>query len=100
MSAVKALIFGIDDLFPQLKPFYDQEVSKGNLEITGYIVLKGNKISFVKNLEGEPLNDLSFQKIIISSKNNFMLRMKALQAFFKQMGGGYSESKFHRWQNI
>ena len=72
MSAVKALIFGIDDLFPKLKPYYDREVEKGNLEIVGYAAFQGNNIVFAKNLQGEPLKELSFQKIIISSQNNFM----------------------------
>ena len=47
--AVKALIFGTDDLFPQLKPFYDLEVQRGNLEIVGYAVLTGEKINFFAN---------------------------------------------------
>lgn len=34
--AVKALIFGTDDLYPKLKPLYEAEVKKGNLEIVGY----------------------------------------------------------------
>jgi len=33
--AVKALIFGNDNLFQRFKPFYDKEVEKGNLEIIG-----------------------------------------------------------------
>lgn len=41
--AVKALIFGTDDLYPQLKKFYEQEVQRGNLEITGYAVLENNQ---------------------------------------------------------
>jgi len=34
--AVKALIFGTDDFYPKLKPFYDKEVEKGTLEVVGY----------------------------------------------------------------
>lgn len=40
--AVKALIFGVDDLYPKLKPFYDLEVQRGNLEIVGYAALENN----------------------------------------------------------
>lgn len=40
--AVRALIFGVDDLYPQLKPFYDLEVQRGNLEIVGYAALENN----------------------------------------------------------
>ena len=90
MSAVKALIFGIDDLFPKLKPYYDQEIERGNLEIVGYAVLENGKIFLVKNLQGEPLQELSFQKIIISSQNNFMPIYKAAKSIFKNaQGGGY-----------
>lgn len=40
--AVKALIFGTDDLYPQLKPFYEQQVQRGNLEIAGYAVIESD----------------------------------------------------------
>ena len=88
MEPIKALIFGIDDLFPTLKPYYDREVEKGNLEIVGYAVFQDNNIIFVKNLQGEPLQELSFQKIIISSQNNFMPIYKAVKAIFKDTRGG------------
>ena len=45
--AIKALIFGTDDFYPQLKPFYEREVQRGNLEITGYgIIDNSGKVSF------------------------------------------------------
>lgn len=40
--AVTALIFGTDDLYPRLKPFYDLEVQRGNLEIVGYAVIENS----------------------------------------------------------
>ena len=88
MEPVKALIFGIDDLFPKLKPYYDREIEKGNLEIVGYAIIEDGKIIFVKNLQREPLLNLSFQKIIISSQNNFMPIYKAVKAIFKNAQGG------------
>ena len=45
--AYKTLIFGTDDLFAQLQPFYMHEVQRGNLEIVAYAVLEPNGISFV-----------------------------------------------------
>ena len=91
MKPVKALIFGIDDLFPQLKPYYDLEVERGNLEIVGYAILENDKIYLVKNLQGEPLQNLSCQKIIISSQNNFMPRFKIAKNIFSDIrGGGYN----------
>ena len=91
MSAVKALIFGIDDLFPQLKPYYDREVERGSLEIVGYVILEKGKVFFIKNLQGMPLRNLSFQKLIISSRNGFMSRIRAAKTIFgSNLRGGYS----------
>ena len=50
--AVKALIFGVDDLYPQLKPFYDLEVQRGNLEITGYAVFENKEWRIYANSGG------------------------------------------------
>ena len=50
IMAVKALIFGVDDLYPRLKPFYDLEVQRGNLEIVGYAVIENNGgVKFLAN---------------------------------------------------
>lgn len=51
--AYKALLFGTDDLFNELKPFYDREVQRGNLEIVGYAVFENNGIRIVTP-EGRP----------------------------------------------
>ena len=88
MAAVKALIFGIDDLFSQLKPYYDREVERGNLEIIGYAVFQNDKVYLLKNLEGELLQDISFDKVIISSQNNLMPRFKSAKSIFKSARGG------------
>lgn len=42
--AVKALIFGTDDLFPHLKPFYENQVKEGNIEIVGYGYIENDKL--------------------------------------------------------
>ena len=42
--AVKALIFGIDDLFPQLQPFYEMAVQRGDIDIVGYAVFEQDVI--------------------------------------------------------
>ena len=78
--AVKALIFGTDDLYPQLKPFYDLEVKRGNLEIVGYAVPEGNGWRLYANSDGGGGKNLVFQIAIVSSKNNFYQRMKILEA--------------------
>ena len=38
--AVKALIFGVDEMFPSLKPFYDMAVQRGDIDIIGYAELE------------------------------------------------------------
>ncbi len=45
--ALKTLIFGTDDLYPKLKPFYDAEVQRGNLEITAHAVFENGTINLV-----------------------------------------------------
>ncbi len=47
--AVKALIFGTDDLYPQLEPFYVQQVQIGNLEIVGQAVIENNQVKILSN---------------------------------------------------
>ena len=42
--AVKALIFGVDDFFPQLKPYYDMAVQRGDIDIVGYAVFEQDVI--------------------------------------------------------
>ena len=79
--AVKALIFGTDDLFPQLKPFYEREVQRGNLEITGYAVLENNKWRIYANQTGGGMQGIECEVAIISSMNNFYKRIKQVEKF-------------------
>ena len=74
----KALIFGTDDWFPHLKPFYDLEVKRGNLEIVGYAVLENNKWRMYAN--SEMRRGIGFEIAIISSDGDFYKRMKFLEA--------------------
>ena len=43
--ALKTLIFGVDDLFNELKPHYEREVQHGNLDIVAFAVLEGGKVN-------------------------------------------------------
>ena len=43
--AYKALLFGTDDLFNELKPFYDREVQRGTFEIVGYALLQNGMVT-------------------------------------------------------
>lgn len=45
--AYKTLIFGVDEMFNELQPFYAREVQRGNLEIVAYAVLEKDKINIV-----------------------------------------------------
>ena len=75
--AVKALIFGVDDLFPQLKPFYEKEVQRGNLEIVGYAVIRNDGVMLYPIHRGGVVD---FQIAIISSQKNFYQRLKMLES--------------------
>ena len=43
--AVKALIFGVDDFFNDLKPFYEVAVQRGDIDIVGYAVFEQGGIN-------------------------------------------------------
>ena len=69
--AYKTLIFGTDSIYKKLKPFYDAEVQRGNLEITATI----------DNCDkGEDFRASDFDLAIVSSKNDFYRRMKLLES--------------------
>lgn len=80
--AYKALIFGTDDLYPILKPFYDKEVERGNLEIVAFGIIKNGNVHFVtdESKRGGVYDNVDIDLAIISSKNNFYKRMKFLEA--------------------
>ena len=42
--AVKALIFGVDDLFNELRPFYEVAFQRGDIDIVGYAVFEQDVI--------------------------------------------------------
>jgi len=81
--AYKTFIFGTDDLYPALKPFYDKEVERGNLEIVAYGIIEGNDVRLV-DAEGNALGGGGqypyCELAIISSKLGFYNRMKFLEA--------------------
>ena len=79
--AYKALIFGTDDLYPTLAPYYAREVERGNLEIVAYAVFENGGIRMVKpDAVGGGEQSNNFELAIISSTNNFYNRMKFLEA--------------------
>lgn len=45
--AYKTLIFGVDDLFNELQPYYAREVQRGNLDIVAYAVFENGNITLV-----------------------------------------------------
>lgn len=71
--ALKTLIFGVDDLFNELKPYYEREVQRGNLEIVATIDDTSNLLVGKQDISGCDL-------AIISSRKNFYGRMKQLES--------------------
>ena len=78
--AYKTLIFGIDDIFNELQPFYAREVQRGNLEIVAYAVLIDKGVAFVDPTGKAVGGGVNFELAIISSRNDFYNRMKFLEA--------------------
>lgn len=77
--AYKALLFGTDDLYNTLKPFYDAQVKSGNLELVARAVFEPGRVRVFdgdKELSTTP----EFHLAIISSHKNFFRRMKLLEA--------------------
>lgn len=80
--ALKALIFGGDDIFSELKPYYTEAVRHKTFEIVAYGEPKDGGILFA-SLDNKPmgLDDLlAIDMAIISSHKNFYERMKLLEA--------------------
>jgi len=80
--AYKTLIFGTDDQFNELKPYYAREVQRGNLEIVAIAIIKNKHIALFDATGKKQLSaySLKFDLAIISSRNNFYNRMKFLEA--------------------
>ena len=81
--AYKALIFGTDDIYSKLKPFYDAEVERGNLDIVATVDVIGDDINLVYT-DGrrggvEDIDDFDIA-IICCSNKDFYSRMKQLEA--------------------
>lgn len=70
--AYKVLLFGTDDFYPKLKPLYNAEVEKGNLEIVA-TVDASDKSGELDNLSG-------FDFVIISAHKTFYRRINQLTA--------------------
>ena len=84
--AVKALIFGTDDLFPQLKPFYKNEAQRGNLEIIGYAVFTEKGLKVYQNSWGGAaelnFNKNNFDIVIVSTQIDFYNRMQRVENLY------------------
>ncbi len=51
--ALKTLIFGVDDMFNELQPYYAREVQRGNLEVVAFAVLSDKGVTLV-DANGKP----------------------------------------------
>ncbi len=79
--AYKTLLFGTDDLFSHLKPFYAAQVKRGTLDVIVTATIRNNEIVFIYyDGRQREIEDFSmFDLAIISSNNNFYNRMKKLE---------------------
>ena len=69
--AVKVLIFGTDDLYPALKPFYDQAIHQGLIEIVGYARFENDSVKIYSELQGGGLKILYFNTQLFHHKKIF-----------------------------
>ena len=81
--AYKALIFGTDDIFNDLKPFYNREIQRGNLEIAAYAEIQKNSVDVTyadgKRADSNAIS--TFDLAIISSRKRFYPRMKQAETY-------------------
>ena len=79
--AYKTLIFGVDDMFAQLQPLYNQAVQRGILDIIAYVEIKDDDF-IIYNADGKAIGDnwLDVDIAIISSLSRFYERMKFLES--------------------
>ena len=78
--AIKALFFGVDDLFNELRPFYELAVQRGEIAPVAFAVIEQGKISVFPANGGGGGNPSGFEIAIISSNQNFYERMKILES--------------------
>ena len=76
--AYEVLIFGTDDIFDELKPYYEQAIQRGVLEVVAVAVIENNMVNFLTR-DNMPIADLGIDIAIISSHENFYSRMKQLE---------------------
>ena len=76
--AIKTLIFGVDEMFPALKPFYDMAVQRGEIDIVAYAAFEPDGIKLYP-AKGGGTDIHNFKMAIISAKDNFYVRMKMLE---------------------
>ena len=77
---IRVLIWGTDDLFPQLAPHYFHYAQQGLMSIVGFGVYTGGGVAILKDLNGTKLEgNPTFERVILSTKNNFYDRMKQLE---------------------
>ena len=70
--AYKALVFGVGDLYPKLKPLYDAEIKKGTFTVAASV----KDLNGFKKLAGK-LSD--FDIVILSTRENLQSRIKFLE---------------------
>ncbi|MBD3878930.1 MAG: CatB-related O-acetyltransferase [Quinella sp. 1Q5] len=80
--AYKTLIFGTDNIYEKLKPFYDAQVKNGNLEIVATAELTNDAVNlvYVDGKRGGVEDIPNFDLVIISSNGDFYSRMKKLES--------------------
>lgn len=79
MKRKRVLFWNVDDIYASLHPFYEEAIKAGFIEVAGYRLPSGNGQSFFSDKSGEtPAYDIVFDKVIVSSINDFWRYKKEL----------------------
>lgn len=88
MSGTQVLIFGTDELYEELAPFYAEAEQRGEIEIVAYGVVKGSEVSFYRTYSSKSggvkpmvVSEFTFYAAILSAQKNFFLYRRVLQDF-------------------
>lgn len=71
---IKALIWNVDDIYDEIRSYYQAAVARGLFEIIGYRLPVKEEFGIFRDRYGKyPLTNIECDKIIISSENNFFM---------------------------
>ena len=78
--AARILFFGIDDLYQDLKPHYTNAIAKGDMQISAYAKIDGEKVYWFDKEGNGNTTDIVFDYAILSTDKIFYRQAKMLES--------------------